>query len=272
MAWPPSLPYPAQSITCSRPDSAPSQSRAACALAACPPRSVAPPAAAPAAPIFRSCWRLSRRSIWSCSSIPVLLLSSLVAWWADDPHHFGELLADVRDSVRRRAAVVDAVASFELQELAAEVELDGSREDDEQLFRVAVCVGLLTGRPANLQLSHEDLEVMERPRRQQQLPAENSERKGRAVDPPQHAWARHAIGLEQVCHRDAQRVRDAPQGRDAGARPAALHLAQKAFAEPRARRDRPERAATEPAQLAEPLADVDLLGNVGRAQRHLRSP
>src|SRR4051812_41940744 len=53
---------------------------------------------------------------------------SLVAWWADDPHHFGELLAAVRDSVRSGAAVIDAVASFQLQELAAEVELDSSRE------------------------------------------------------------------------------------------------------------------------------------------------
>src|SRR5919202_816496 len=66
MAWPPSLPYPAQSSTWSRPDSAVSRSSAARAVPTGPAKGVAPPAAPPSR---RSSSRLSRRSAPSSMSI-----------------------------------------------------------------------------------------------------------------------------------------------------------------------------------------------------------
>src|SRR5207249_1869794 len=143
----------------------------------------------------------------------------------------------------------------ELEELAAKLELNGPREDDEQFFRVAVRVGLGSRRSADLELAHEDLEVMERLRRQQQLPAEDAERERRSLAPPEDSRPRQAGGLEQVGDRHAERVRDAPQRSDARARPAALDLAQEAFAEARALRNRPQRAPPKPAKRPKALAD-----------------
>src|SRR5919198_269090 len=125
----------------------------------------------------------------------------------------------------RRAAVVDAVAALEFEKLAVELELNVPGDDDEQLLGVAVGVGLGPSRPTDLQLAREDLEVMERSRREEHLPAEDSERKCRALVPPEHPRARPAVGLEQVGHRDAERAGDPPQRRNAGGRLAALDLA-----------------------------------------------
>ena len=90
----------------------------------------------------------------------------LVAGWADDPHHFRELLAGVRGAMRGRASVIDAITALQLEELAAELELDASGDDDEELLGVAVGVGLLSGGASDLQLTREDLQVMKRLRGQ----------------------------------------------------------------------------------------------------------
>src|SRR6478672_10846202 len=160
--------------------------------------------------------------------LPLLLLP-LVAGWADDPHHLSELLADVGDAMWRRAAVVDAVAVLELEDLAAELELDGSGEDDEQLLGIAVSVGLLSRRAADFELPGKDLEVVERTGRQEQLAAEDSERERRPLVPAQDPGTLDAVGAEQVGHRDAERVGDPSQGCDARARASAFDLAQEAL-------------------------------------------
>src|SRR5439155_25742465 len=133
MVWPPSLPYPAQSSTCSRPLSAARCERAASARPARPAIRPAPPVAAAS---LRRSSRLSLRSSRSrASSIAFLSFPSLVAGRTDDPHHFGPVVAGVRDSVRRGASVIDAVAGLQLVELSAEFELHVARQHDEQLFR-----------------------------------------------------------------------------------------------------------------------------------------
>src|SRR5262249_28276375 len=53
---------------------------------------------------------------------PVLLLPPLVTGRTDDPHHLREPVADVRDAMRRRAAVDDAVAVLELVQVTPELE------------------------------------------------------------------------------------------------------------------------------------------------------
>src|SRR5213076_2142190 len=90
------------------------------------------------------------------------LLLPLVAGRTDDPHHLCEVLAGIRNAVRRRAAVVDAVAALELEELAAELELDTPRQYDEQLFGVPMGIRMLAGRATDLELAREDLEVAKR--------------------------------------------------------------------------------------------------------------
>src|SRR5438477_1497441 len=101
-------------------------------------------------------------------------------------------------------------------------------------------IRMLAGRAADLELACEDLEVVKRRRRQEQLLAQDPERKGWPLVPPQHPRSGHAVRLEQVGHRDAERLGHPPERFDAGARPAALDLAQEALAEPRARGNRPE--------------------------------
>jgi len=83
--------------------------------------------------------------------------------------------------------------------------------------------------------------------------AQDSERQGRPLVPPQHPWARQAVWLEEVGHRNAQRVGHPPQGLDARARTAPLDLAQKALAESRALGDRPKSRATKTTQRPESL-------------------
>src|SRR5205814_9354591 len=92
--------------------------------------------------------------------------------------------------------------------------------------------------------------------------------RARPPAPPHPSRSGHAVRLEQVGHRDAERLGHPPERFDAGARLAALDLAQETLAEPRARGNRPERAATEAAQFSEALTDVDLSGHVGGARRH----
>src|ERR1700730_11363240 len=119
--------YPAQSSTCSGPDSAAKLIRAACAKPARPATRPAPPVIA--ASLSSSC-RLNCRSMAKSPS--------LIARWADDPHHFCRLVVRVRDAVRRRAPVPDAVAGSQLVLVISELEPHGSAQNDEELFGVAV--------------------------------------------------------------------------------------------------------------------------------------
>jgi hypothetical protein len=89
---------------------------------------------------------------------------------------------------------------------------------------------LLARRAADLELSREDLEVVERFRRQRQLAAEDPEREGRPGVALEDPRAGNAVRSEEVGHRHAERVGDPPQRCDAGARASALDLAQEALA------------------------------------------
>src|SRR5262249_11242784 len=155
----------------------------------------------------------------------------LVAGRTDDPHHLGAPLADIGDAVWRRAAVVDAVAGLELVHVAAELQVDGSGDHDEQLFRIAVGVRLFAGRTAGVELALEDLEVLQRPRCEQQLAAEDPERERRAFVSTENAGPWRAARLEEIGDADAERVRNPTQRRDAGARTPALDLAEEALAD-----------------------------------------
>src|SRR5262249_24037456 len=183
-------------------------------------------------------------------------------------HDLGASLAGGRRAVWCRAAVVDAVAVLELVDVAAELELHRPGQDDEQLLRIAVGIGLGSRRAARIELSCERLEMLQRPRRQEQLPAEDPERERWTLGPPQHPRPRRAARLEQVRDRDAEGIRDAAERGDTGARAAALDLAQEALADARTVGNRLERRAPQRADVAEPLADVDFGTDVGRARRH----
>src|SRR4029078_13141307 len=131
---------------------------------------------------------------------------SLVARRTDDPHHFGDVVAEIRDAVWDRAAVVDAVARLELALLVAALELDRAANDDEELLGVAVRVLLRSGRALGGELADEDLEVMERVRAKNQLPPENPDRETRAVVAPQHPRSRGLGGLKEVGDHNAECV------------------------------------------------------------------
>src|SRR5713101_8172456 len=48
----------------------------------------------------------------------------LIARWTDHPKHLGNVVAGVRDAVRRRAPVVDAVSLLEFVDALAEMDVD----------------------------------------------------------------------------------------------------------------------------------------------------
>src|SRR5207253_9657167 len=102
---------------------------------------------------------------------------------------------------------------------------------EKELFRIAVRVGLVACRSAGIELAGEHLEVLQRPGREQQLPAENPEGERRPLVAAEHARPRRPTRLEQVRDAHAERARDPAQGRDARARPPALDLAQEALAD-----------------------------------------
>src|SRR3982751_3404645 len=102
-----------------------------------PPTSPAPPAAAAS---LRSIWRSNRFP--NVSSPSICMPSLLVTRRTDHEHHLGGLVARVRDAMRCRALVVDAVTGAELVDLGAELKVNVAFDDDEELFGVAVCVRL----------------------------------------------------------------------------------------------------------------------------------
>ena len=165
-----------------------------------------------------------------------------------------------------RAAVVDAVAALELVELAAQLELDAPGEHDEELLGVSVRVGFRARRSSRIELADEHLEVMERARREQELPPENAERERRSFVATEHSRHGRPAWLEQVRNAHAERIGDAAERGDARARPAALDLAEEAFADTRAVRDRSERTAPQAAYGTKSLSDVDFANGVDGVQ------
>jgi hypothetical protein len=151
-------------------------------------------------------------------------------------------------------------------ELAAELELHSSRQDDEELLRVSVRVRLLPRGATLVELADEHLEVVEWTRREQPLRAEHAEGERRSIVASEHLGSRRPPRIEQVGHSHTECAGDPAERRDARARPAPLDLAQEALAHTRALRDRPQRGASQAANVSQALADVDFGDLFGRAR------
>src|SRR5205823_14296111 len=119
--------------------------------------------------------RESRRSNGSPStSITPPLALALVAGRTDHEQNLGGLVTRIAHAVSRRAPVVDAVAGREVEQLAAELQVDAAREDEQQLLGVAVRVRLVPRRAAGIERSSHDFERVKRLRREQCFAAEVS--------------------------------------------------------------------------------------------------
>src|SRR5207245_8143900 len=140
-----------------RPVSAAENERIASAMPVRPATSPAPPVAAAS---LRSIWRSNRFS--NLSSPSICVPSLLVARRTDHEHHLGGLVARVRDTMRCRALVMDAVARAELVDVGAELQMNLALDHDEELLGVAVRVRLVAGRAAGLETGDDDLERVER--------------------------------------------------------------------------------------------------------------
>src|SRR6478609_7816186 len=96
------------------------------------------PATSPAPPVaaasLSSVWRSNRFS--NLSSPSICVPSLLVARRTDHEHHLGGLVARIRDAMRCRALVVDAVAGAELVHVGPELQVHLAFDDDEQLLGV----------------------------------------------------------------------------------------------------------------------------------------
>jgi len=169
--------------------------------------------------------------------------------------------------MRSRAAVVDAVARLQLVNVSAELELDISRQDDQELLRVPVRVWLLSGRAADVQVADEDLEVLQRAWGEQPLRTEDPEPKGRTIIATENPGLRRPARIEQVGDAHTERAGDPPERRDARAGSAPLDLAQKTFADPGALGDRSKRRAPKAPNVPQALADIDFGSSFGRAGR-----
>ena len=191
----------------------------------------------------------------------------LVAGRTDDPDHLCSLVSDVRHAVRRGAPIVDAVASLQVVNVPAELELNVSRQHDQELFRISVRIRLCAGGPTDVELAHEHLEVMQWTRGEQLLRAQDPEPERRTIVSSEHLGPRRPARVEQVGDAHAEGTGDPSERRDARARAAALDLAQEALADAGALRDRPERRAPEAANVPQSLADVDFDSSFGRAGR-----
>src|SRR5258708_3467154 len=167
------------------------------------------PATSPAPPVaaasLRSIWRSNRFS--NLFSPSICVPSLLIARRTDHEHHLGALAARVRDAMRCRALVVDAVAGAELVDVGVELQVHVALDDDEQLLGVTVRVRLVAGRTARLEPRDDDLERMKRLRREERLPAELAPRHVLARTASEHPGPRRARG-EEVGDLDAERGRE----------------------------------------------------------------
>jgi hypothetical protein len=169
--------------------------------------------------------------------------------------------------VRGRAAVLDAVARPELEQVLVELQPDAPGEDVEDLLGVAVPVRLLAGRAARLELGDDDLDVAEGLRRQERLAAELAPGDELARVAAEDERPAGVVGGEEVGDRDAERLGDPLQRGDARARPPALGLAEEALREAGPLGDVAERQPAQLADRADPLADVRLRLRLGGDDR-----
>src|SRR4051812_25546873 len=89
-----------------------------------------------------------------------------------DPHGLGRCGADVRDSVRNRREVLDAVTRAEDDRLEPDRDLHVSGQHVEELLRIVVGVRFRAGRPAYLEGAFIDLQLTDgRPRQEELLQA-----------------------------------------------------------------------------------------------------
>src|SRR5579885_312505 len=85
---------------------------------------------------------------------------------AHDEQHFRGLISGVDNSMWHRTSVVDAVAHFELIHVSPQLQMNLAGQDEQQLLRVAVRVGLIARRSAHIERTHEHFEPLERTWRQ----------------------------------------------------------------------------------------------------------
>src|SRR6266576_6067567 len=157
----------------------------------------------------------------------------------------------------RRASVLDAVTGAEVVRVGAELKVHSSFDDDEQLLGIPVRVRLVPRRPAGVELGCDDLERMERLRRQECLATEAAPDEKLPRLPPQHARTRQALGREEIRDLDPERCRQPLERGHAGARAAALELTDEAFADAGRVCDVLQRAPAQDADCPEPLPEVD---------------
>src|SRR5256885_4697530 len=143
--------------------------------------------------------RESRRSNGSPStSITPPLALALVAWRTDHEQNLGRLGTRIAHAMSRRAPVVDAVAGREVEQLAAELQVDAAREDEQQLLGVAVRVWLVPRRAARIERGGHHLERMKGLRREQCLAAEVPPLELLPLLATQDPWPGLRLGREQV--------------------------------------------------------------------------
>jgi hypothetical protein len=120
-----------------------------------------------------------------------------------------------------------------------------------------VRIRLCSGRAAGLELGGDDLEGMERLRRQQCLAPEVTPDQRAPRLAAEDARPLDAVGGDQVRDLDPERRREPLEGDDAGARTASLHLADEALADARRLGDLLQRAPAELPHRPQVFAQVD---------------
>ena len=201
-------------------------------------------------------------------------LSSLVAGRADDPHHLGDVVAGVRDAVRRRASVVDAVAAARARGARRRARAGRAPSSTTSSSSDSPCeYGSAPDRTADSSsptktsrwLSGFGVSSLFAPRTPNASDGRSARRSTRGRGGP--------LGSNRSATSTPSASAIRRQRRDARVRTAALHLAEEALADsPERLGNRPERAAPQAPDRAQPLTDVDLHARRPGRSRESRSP
>src|SRR6478752_5697282 len=157
----------------------------------------------------------------------------------------------------RRASVLDAVAGAEVIDVCAELKVHLASDDDEQFLGIPMGVRLVPSGSAGIELRRDDLEGMERLRRQECLAPEASPDEQLPRLAAQHARTGQALRREEIRDLDPERGRQPLQGGNARARAAPLELTDEALADAGRCGDVLQRAPAQQTDRPEPLAEVD---------------